>query len=115
MHVLTGGDGGWRAADITLGDSQRHWDTNYGFTLLLRLGLTPLHLAAAISTCDILTISLKALVPSCLNYFFPLLWPCRLNSLSPMQPLVILGTFIFSLRSQCLTLSLLSDVLISLL
>lgn len=47
-----------------------HPDTNYGFTLLLRLGLTPLHLAAAISTCDILTISPKALVPSCLNYFF---------------------------------------------
>lgn len=71
MHVFIGADGGWGAAGITLAYSQRHRGTNYGFNLLLRFELTPLHLAAAISTCGILTISLKSLVHPCLNFFFP--------------------------------------------
>lgn len=45
-------------------------DTNCGFNLLLRFKLTPLHLAAATSTRDILTISLKSLVLPCLNFLF---------------------------------------------
>lgn len=107
VHVFIGADRGWGAADITLG----HRDTNYGFNLLLHFELTPLHLAAAISTCDILTISLKSLVLPCLNFFFL----CLLNSHSPIQQLDILTTFIFWLRSQCLTLLYFLVFLISLL
>lgn len=112
MHVFISADRGWGVADITLGYSQWHRDTNYGFNLLLRLELTPLHLVAAIFTCDILTISLKSLVLLCLNFFFSL---CSLNSHSPIQRLDILTKFTFFLRSPCLTLSLLPVFLISLL
>lgn len=87
-------------------------DTNCGFNLLLRFKLTPLHLAAATSTRDILTISLKSLVPPCLNFLFFFL--CRLTSHSPMKQLDILATSIFCLRSQCLTASSRSFFLISL-
>lgn len=106
MHVFISADRGWGAADITLGYSQWHRDTNCGFNLLLRLELTPLHLAAAISTCDILTISLKSLVLPCLNFLFS----TSLELTQSGAAIRYSNTFIFCLRSPCLTLSLLSGV-----
>lgn len=80
MLVLSGWYRGQGAGDITQGHSQWLTDTNYGFNLLLLLSLTPLHLAADISTCDILTVSLKSL--SCLHFFLIPFSTCLCASLS---------------------------------
>lgn len=80
MLVLSGWYRGQGAGDITQGHSQWLTDTNYGFNLLLLLSLTPLHLAADISTRDILTVSLKSL--SCLHFFLVPSSTCLCASLS---------------------------------
>ena len=100
--VLSGGYRGRGAGDITRGHSRWLADTNYGFNLLLPPSLTPLHLAADISTCDILTISLKSLVLSRLNFSHLSVWVRRLSpSLRARTSCVqqLNGTFVFRFGS----------------